>query len=195
MNTAATLLFEELKKRISLPDEEILGFINLWEVKSYKRNELIMQAGEVPKFSIFVTKGCLRQYSTNEDGEETIVYFAEERHFLGDLPAMRTKTVSGFSFQALEDCELLVLTVENWNKAQTLFPWWIDVHLLGFQKWAVRMQQQLIDMQSKSGEVRYQTLLKERPSLFQRVPQHYIASYLGLSPETLSRIRKKIALG
>lgn len=192
MNNSQDLLLEELKKRIQLPNEELVGFSELWELKSYKRNELVVSAGDVPKFSVFVGKGCLRQFWTNEAGEETIVYFAEERHFLGDLPAMRTKTASNFSIQAIEDSELLTLSLENWTKAQTLFPWWIDIHLMGYQKWAARMQQQLADLQSKSGEVRYQALLKERPTLFQRVPQHYIASYLGLSPETLSRIRKKL---
>jgi CRP-like cAMP-binding protein len=72
------------------------------------------------------------------------------------------------------------------------FPWWAQAHLMGYQKWATLMQQQLAEMQSKSGEERYLDLLKKRPQLFQRVPQHFIASYLGISAETLSRIRKKI---
>ena len=72
------------------------------------------------------------------------------------------------------------------------FPWWAQAHLTGYQKWAAKMQQQMADLHTQTGEVRYLNLLKEKPSLFQRVPQHYIASYLGISPETLSRIRKKI---
>jgi CRP-like cAMP-binding protein len=70
---------------------------------------------------------------------------------------------------------------------------WADAHLTGYQKWAAKLQQQMSDIQTLTGETRYLNLLKEKPGLFQRVPQHYIASYLGLSAETLSRIRKKIA--
>lgn len=186
------LFLEELQKRVVVPEGEFEKFLELWEFKSFNRNECILKAGEVPKFSIFVLQGCLRQYIVNGKGEESIVYFAEERHFVGDLPAIRNKTVSNFYFQAIEKCELLTISGENWEKAFILFPWWTEGHLAGYQKWAALMQQQIADMQTKSGETRYLDLLKAKPKLFQRVPQHYIASYLGLSAETLSRIRKKI---
>jgi CRP-like cAMP-binding protein len=128
----------------------------------------------------------------NERGEEVIVYFAEEKHWIGDLPAMRSKTTSNFYFQAIEDCEVLTLCTDNWTLAFAQFAWWTEAHLTGYQKWAAKMQQQMADLNTQTGETRYLALLKEKPGLFQRVPQHYIASYLGISPETLSRIRKKI---
>jgi len=188
-----TLFLEELQKRIAIPEGEFEKFVELWEYKKFKRNEFILKAGEVPQFSIFVLKGCLRQYIVNEKGEESIVYFAEERHFIGDLPSMRNKTATNFNFQALEKCELLTISAENWTKAFTEFPWWTEAHLKGYQLWAAKMQQQMADMHTKTGEEKYLTLLKERPKLILRVSQHHIASYLGLSAETLSRIRKKIA--
>lgn len=187
-----TIFLEELRKRIAVPEGEYEQFLKLWEPKEFKRNEFILQSGEIPKFSIFVLKGCLRQYIVNEKGEESIVYFAEERHWIGDLPAMRNKAISNFNFQAIEDCILLTISAENWEQAFVQFPWWTQAHLTGYQKWAAKLQQQMADMNTLTGETRYLTLLRERPRLFQRVPQHYIASYLGISPETLSRIRKKI---
>ncbi len=193
MNTPAPDIFrEELDKRIVVPEEQYVSFRSLWEPKTFKRNEFILKAGEVPKFSIFVLKGCLRQYIVDEKGEESIVYFAEERHWIGDLPAMRSKIKSNFYFQAIEECELLTISAENWERAFVEFPWWTQAHLTGYQKWAAIMQQQMADKNTQTGETRYLSLLKEKPQLFQRVPQHYIASYLGISPETLSRIRKKI---
>jgi CRP-like cAMP-binding protein len=188
-----TLFLEELQKRVLIPEGQFEQFLDLWEFRKFKRNEFILRAGEIPKFSIFVLKGCLRQYIVNENGEESIVYFAEERHWIGDLPAMRNKTISNFNFQAIEECELLIISADNWEKAFIKFPWWTEGHLKGYQKWATIMQQQMGDMLTQTGEVRYLKLLKEKPNLFQRVPQHYIASYLGLSAETLSRIRKKIS--
>ena len=186
------LFLEELQKRVSIPEGQFEQFLELWEFKTFKRNEFILNAGEIPKFSIFVLKGCLRQFIVNEKGEESIVYFAEERHFIGDLPAIRNKSISVYHFQAIEDCELLTISSENWEHAFVQFPWWTEAHLKGYQKWAASLQQQITDMQTQTGEVRYLNLLKAKPNLFQRVPQHFIASYLGLSAETLSRIRKKI---
>ncbi|MGZ3904905.1 MAG: Crp/Fnr family transcriptional regulator [Bacteroidia bacterium] len=182
-----------MKKRVSVTDEELESFSHLWELKSFKKNEFILKAGEIPKFSIFVLEGSLRQYSVNEKGEESIVYFAEERHFIGDLPALRNKVSSDFNFQSIEACKLLILTAENWERSLMEFPWWAQAHIMGYQKWALLMQQQMAEMQLKSGEERYLDLLKKRPKLFQRVPQHFIASYLGLGAETLSRIRKKLS--
>src|ERR1700755_444911 len=104
-----TLFKEELKKRVNVSEEEMDSFIELWENKTFKKNEFILKAGEVPGFSIFVLEGCLRQYTVNEKGDESIVYFAEERHFIGDLPAMRNKVPTDFNFQAIEACNILTL--------------------------------------------------------------------------------------
>ncbi len=186
------LFLEELQKRITIPEGEYDEFLTLWEYKCFKKNEFIQKAGEVPKFSIFVLNGCLRQYTVNEKGEESIIYFAEEKHFIGDLSAMRSKTISNFNFQAIESCELLTINSENWDLAFSKFPWWTNAHINGYQKWTTLIQKQMADAQTETGETRYLKLMKEKPSLFQRVPQHFIASYLGISPETLSRIRKKI---
>ncbi|MEY3416643.1 MAG: hypothetical protein RL711_1167 [Bacteroidota bacterium] len=187
-----SLFLEEIQKRIAIPEGAYEQFLALWEVKKFKRNEMIMRAGEVPSFSIFVLKGCLRQYVVNEKGEESIIYFAEERHFIGDLPALRNNEKSNFYFQAIEPCELLTISAKNWLLAFDKFPWWTSAHLFGYQKWAAKMQEQMAALHTTTGENRYLNLLKEKPSLFQRVPQHYIASYLGINPETLSRIRKKM---
>ena len=186
------IFLEEIKKRVNVSQQALDAFLKLWEFKKFKKNEFIIQAGEVPKFSIFVLKGCLRQYIVAESGEESIVYFAEERHFIGDLAALRNKSISSYNFQAIEECELLTISADNWAKAFVEFPWWTDAHLTGYQKWAVMLQQQMAERHTLTGEERYLNLLKAKPKLFQRVPQHFIASYLGISPETLSRIRKKI---
>lgn len=190
LNTS--IFLEEIQKRVVIPEGEFEKFLELWEFKKFNRNEIILKSNEIPKLSIFVLSGCLRQFIVNEKGEESIVYFAEERHFIGDLAALRSKTKSIYNFQAIEKCELLTISPDNWEQAFIKFPWWADAHIKGYQKWVINLQQQMADLQTLTGEVRYSNLLKARPKLFQRVPQHYIASYLGISPERLSRIRKKI---
>src|SRR6478609_8528912 len=146
-----TVFLEELRKRIDIPEGEFEKFCELWEFKKFKRNEFILKAGEIPKFSIFVLSGCLRQYNINEKGEESIIYFAEERHWIGDLANMRNKTLSPFNFQAIESCELLTISAENWQKAFVQFPWWTEAHITGYQKWTVILQQQMVDLHTKTG--------------------------------------------
>ncbi|MES2477988.1 MAG: Crp/Fnr family transcriptional regulator [Bacteroidota bacterium] len=184
---------EEIQKRIAVPEGQFEQFLALWEIRRFGRNEVILKAGKIPAFSIFVLKGCLRQFIINGKGEESIVYFAEERHFIGDLAALRSKTKSIYTFQAIEKCELLTISTENWEQAFIEFPWWAEAHLKGYQKWVIHLQQQMVGLQSLTGEQRYLNLLQAKPGLFQRVPQHFIASYLGISAERLSRIRKKMA--
>src|ERR1700750_2207779 len=138
-----TIFIEEVKKRVSVTVEEIERFALLWEHQAFKRNEFVLKTGAVPRFYIFVLQGCVRQFVVNESGMESIVYFAEERHFAGDLPAMRNKVPSDFNFQATEACQLLTLSQENWERAFTEFPWWAEAHIKGYQKWAIVMQQQL----------------------------------------------------
>ena len=186
------IFLSEIEKRTKIPEGEFEAFYNLWEFKKFKRNEFLLKAGEVPKFSIFVLSGILRQYLVNDKGEESIVYFAQERHFIGDLAALRNKSISNFNFQAIEACEILAISAENWEKAFNLFPWWTDAYLRRFQKWTSMIQEQVFESQTKTGEERYLNLIKEKPDLLQRIPQHDIASFLCLSAETLSRIRKKM---
>jgi CRP-like cAMP-binding protein len=194
INKIDTRMFlEEIQKRVTIPDGQFEKFLEIWEFKKFKRNEMILNSDEIPKFSIFVLSGCLRQFIINEKGEESIIYFAEERHFIGDLAALRTKTKSIYNFQAIEECELLTISANNWELANIKFPWWANAFISGYQNWVIKLQQQMVDLQSLTGEERYSNLLKAKPKLFQRVPQHYIASYLGITPERLSRIRKKIS--
>ncbi|MES2779526.1 MAG: Crp/Fnr family transcriptional regulator [Bacteroidota bacterium] len=187
-----SLFREELEKRITIPEGAFEQLLELWEYRSFKKNEVIMKADEVPKWSLFVLKGCLRQFLVTDKGDERIVYFAEERHFIGDLPALRNSQPSVFTFQAIEPCELLTINAKNWKEAQQRFTWWTEAYINGYQRWTMILQQQLADAASLSAEEQYARLLKTKPNLLLRVPQHYIASYLGISPETLSRVRKKM---
>jgi CRP-like cAMP-binding protein len=189
-----TIFKEEIQKRVGkpIPDGDYEKFLALWKHAEVKRNEFIMHAGEIPKFSVFVLKGCLRQFVVSDKGDEHIVYFAEERHFIGDLTAMGSGTESNYNLQATEKSDLLIISVSDWELAFRQFPWWGEAFMKGQQKWTAKMQQQIASAISETAETKYLNLLKNRPELLQRVPQHYIASFLGINPETLSRIRKKI---
>ena len=190
MNT--DLLHQELRKRSELTDEQYKDFLALHEPRHYKKNEHVYMAGDVVKHSIFVLKGCFRNYMANEQGKEHIIFFAEERWWAGDLVSMRSKEPTSLSLQALEYSEVLTLSAQNWEYAFANFTWFASMHAKGHQRWTSKLQQMMANAATETAEEKYLRMLRERPSLLQRVPQYYIALYLGITPETLSRIRKKI---
>ena len=134
----------------------------------------------------------MHQYIVCEKGHEHIVYFAEERHFVSDLPAMGSGTCSQYNLQATEKSVLLIASVTNWELALKEFSWWTQAFMKGQQKRTVKMQKQIAGSLSETAETKYLKLLNAKPTLLQRVPQHYVASFLGINPETLCRIHKKI---
>ncbi|HEU4716637.1 MAG TPA: Crp/Fnr family transcriptional regulator, partial [Bacteroidia bacterium] len=186
MNTS--LLEDEFRSKVSIPDGEFEKFSALLESFSIRRNEHFFQAGDVVKFAVFILKGCLRQYYISPEGVESTVYFAEEKWWSGDASSFRNATPTNLNLQAMEDCEVLLLSRKNWQYAFDTFAWYREYHTKGQQRLAARMQEKLGQALTETAEQKYLRLLKERPSLIRRVPQHYIATYLGLTPETLSRV-------
>jgi CRP-like cAMP-binding protein len=137
----------------------------------------------------------MRKYFINNEGEEQIIYFAEEGWFAGELQCMRTNTKTQMYLQALEDCELLGITMANALKALEAFP---EYRNFVDKRYAVdhnRLLEESTRLRGESPEDLYLWLMNERPSIIQRVPQNQIANYLGIRTETLSRIRKKMSGG
>jgi CRP-like cAMP-binding protein len=187
------ILIQEISKVTEISKEDAAKFLALFKPFIVKKNEHFYRAGEVPRYSPFIVKGCMRKYFINDAGEEQIVFFAEEGWFAGELQCMRTRTKTEMYLQALEDCEILGITIENAE-------WGLD-NIPAYRRWFDityplthnRIIQEATRLKSDTPESLYLRLLKNRPSLILRVPQHYLANYLGIRAETISRIRKKIA--
>ncbi len=192
-NLSSDLLIREIKKVSDIPAEDVARLRALFKPFTVKKNEHFYSAGQIPRYSPFIVKGCMRKYFIDDDGEEHIVFFAEEGWFAGELQCMRTGTKTEMYLQALEDCEILGITIEHAEWGLNNIPAyrrWFDVT---YPLTHNRIIQEATRLKSDTPESLYLRLLKNRPSLILRVPQHHLANYLGIRTETISRIRKKIA--
>jgi CRP-like cAMP-binding protein len=189
-----SLLLKELQSKTAFPSEDFPAFLALFEPLCIRKKDHLYLGGDIVKYVYFVIKGCLRHYYANEDGIERIVLLAEENWWVGDVSSFTNRTPTKLSLQAIEDSDLLIINKENFEKALSEFPGFEEYYRKGTQKTYTKLQEQVGQSLSDSAEAKYLRLLKERPSIVNRVPQHYIASYLGITPESLSRVRKKLSL-
>ena len=169
--------------------EQLLSYLN---VVTLKKKEYFTVQGELCRYLAFVNVGCLRAYHTDDKGDEFTMYFAFENWWTGDKTSFYSGTPSRFSVQALEESEIFRADKTNWERALDTIPVFEKWYRVKARKSYEAAQQKLIDNQTESAEEKYLKLLKNAPEIVQKIPQHYIASYLGIKPQSLSRIRKNI---
>ena len=185
------LLRSHILKRIDLTDEEFHRCTTLFIPKKIRSKQFFLQEGDVDKYIAFVAKGCLRLYSVDDKGEEHIVQFAIEDWWISDPYSFLTGQPTIYNIDALEDSELLLLTKESQEQLCLDIPKFERFFRLLLQDKLVAMQRRITQSISASAEERYLQFLKSYPTIVQRVPQAHIASYLGITPQSLSRIRKE----
>ena len=160
--------------------------------KKLRKRQYLLQEGDVCKAIAFVERGALREYSV-ENGSEHVIQFAIEGWTISDLFSFLTGEPATYNIDALEDAELVLITKtahEELLKKQPKYETYMRLLITGAY---IALQRRLTSNISLSVEERYTSFTETYPDIAQRVPQHMIASYMGLTPETLSRIRKKIA--
>lgn len=186
----------ELLDYVSVMDaltEEEKNFI--WErtpVKEFKKGTILLREGEYADKSYFSFEGCVRQYYI-VDGIEKTTFFFTEGHSISSFQSVSSKTPSKHYLECVEDCKLSVSTFEAEQEMYKRFPRFKMLCLRETEKQLGKYQEMLAHYITSSPEERYLNLLETRPELLNRVPQHQIASYLGVKPESLSRIRKRIS--
>jgi CRP-like cAMP-binding protein len=140
-----------------------------------------------------VAKGCLRSYTIDTKGKEHIVQFAPETWWLADAVSLINKTPSQYFMDAIENSELMLIDAEEHQRLIDNVPAYATAFRTGLQKHAAAKDQRIVHSLSASAEERYLAFLQMYPSIVQRIPQWMLASYLGITPETLSRIRKDLS--
>jgi len=187
------LLRSQILKRISLTDGEFERVKTFFIPKKIRKGHFLLRAGEVSRYLAFVEKGCLRQYSIDSKGEEHVVQFAIEDWWISDMYSSLTGAPATYNIDALEDSEVLLLDTALQEKLCTEIPPFERFFRLLLQGSFVAKERRITAALSLSAEEQYLSLLEMYPELFQRVPQNQIASYLGITPQSLSRIRKTLA--
>lgn len=170
------LILKNISRHISLRGEEADYFKSILKKRTLRKRQYLLQAGDVSRHECFVNKGCLRTYHIDVKGQERIVQFAFEEWWTGD---------------ALEDCELLLIEKPQWEKLFIEVPKFERFFRLLLQNAYVSMQRRIADNLSLSAEERYFNFISQYPHFEQRLSGKQIASYLGITPESLSRIRAK----
>ncbi|MCA0959793.1 Crp/Fnr family transcriptional regulator [Flagellimonas ruestringensis] len=184
-------LISHLKESIRLtPEEESIVCDSYSEVQ-LKKKEVLLFAGEISSHMRFIAKGCLRAYHMDEEAKEHIVQFGIEGWWVNDLYSYLTRTPAKQFVQALEPSVVLQIHRDTLNDLYNKVPAIERFYRLKFENAYVALQDRTINSMSKTAEERYLEFRTKYRSIEQRVPQYMVASYLGITPEFLSALRKK----
>jgi CRP-like cAMP-binding protein len=183
---------KRVEQHVQLTDEEIRFAKSVLEPSFVKQNDLIVTSGEPCKYMFYVGSGCLMSYYSDPQGNVHVIQFATAGWWTGDLHSFTHYTPSIYSTKALADAEVLLLTKPDMDELFNAAPKFERYFRIIFQNSLVTHQFRIIQNFSFNAEERYLYFQNKYPSLEQFVPLKYIASYLGITPEFLSKIRRKL---
>lgn len=186
------LLHQKFSEIIDLSGEEFEYAKTLFIPKKLKKKRILIEAGEICKYTVFVEKGLLRSFKADDKGNEYILQFALSGWWTADLYSFLTNEPTLYNIEALEDSELLMITKPSWDLLLEKVPAFERYFRVLIQNNLINTQRRLMSSFTETAEEKYLKLLREFPDILQRVPQHMIASYLGITRETLSRTRRQI---
>lgn len=177
-----------------LSDEEKQAVMEEIPVETFKKGTILLREGEVSTTCFFILKGCVRKYSFI-DGEEKTTAFYTENEAVVSFNSYTRQIPADHYFVCVEDTTTVVGYREREAEMYTRFPKFESLSRMFMSQDLGKAQEAMTVFITSSAEERYSYLLQNRPDLLQRVPQHQIASYLGITPESLSRIRKRMTTG
>ena len=187
------LFFHKFNEKVNLSEEEEEVIKQYLTPKKLRKKQYLLQEGDVCKHIAFVEKGALKAYVVDDAGAESIIQFALEGWVISDLYSFLTGEPATYNIDALENAELVLISKsahEELLKKLPKYETYIRLQITGAY---IALQKRLTSIISLPLEERYKNFLATYPNIAQRVPQHMIASYMGLTPETLSRVRSRMA--
>jgi CRP-like cAMP-binding protein len=185
------LLLEHISKHISLHKDEEAQIIAHLKNKKLKKKQFLLQEGDIQRQRAFVTSGCLRSYSIDKNGFEHVLQFAPAGWWIGDMRSYITQGPGILNIDAIEDSELLLLSKEALDELFKTIPKLERLFRILTENSLATYQQRLIDNLSLAAIERYNNFCRLYPSLIELLPQKQIASYIGVTPEFLSKMLRQ----
>lgn len=180
-----------INKWADITKEDESTIISAFEPIAIKKKKDLLRAGQVCNYMYFITKGCVRSFYVDSKGIEHIYQIRMDNNWIGDIDSYYTRQKSKYNIEALEDSKLLRIPVDRMEQLFVEIPALERYFRILFQKAYINALNRLSATMWDTAIDRYNEMLKEHPEIFQRVSLVHIASYLGITPESLSRIRKQ----
>ena len=184
-------LLAHIGRRISLNADEATLLTTFFEPRQLKRKELLLRQGDISMYEAYINKGCMWAFHPDEAGKDHLIRFALEDWWIGDIDSFHSHTPSVYTIEALEDCDLLLYTKAAKDELLIRLPKLEKFFRIRYENGLVALQRRIIHQVSQPAENRYADLTAKFPLLEQRLPQYVIASYLGITPQHLSRIKNR----
>ena len=185
-------LQKHIREYVNISDENLEKYCSAFTHRKIKKKQFLLTEGSICDFEGFVVNGCFKVFHTDRNAAEQILYFAIENWWISDIDSFINRIPSKLTIQALEDSEILLISKMDKEQLYQEMPEVERLMRLKFQSSIIALQRRIIDNLSKSSEERYIEFLKKYPQIAHRLTNIQIAAYLGVTPESLSRVRKKI---
>ncbi|MES2573937.1 MAG: Crp/Fnr family transcriptional regulator [Bacteroidota bacterium] len=186
------LLRQNIERKIKLTDVEWNTVVEKTEFIKLKKNEFLQIQNTHSKYEGFVIKGSLKIYTLNENGTESIVFFAFKGDWISDIESFYHQKPSKYNIKAIEDCEILAISKPNKNLLFEEVPKMAVFNRLMIERTNILIQKRLLDVLNKTSKERYLDFIEKFPNETQKINNKNLSSYLGVSHEFLSKIKKKI---
>ena len=184
-------LIKHFEKIMPLSAIEKNAIIKNMKVQTFKKGSILLREGQISTECYFVFKGCVREYYIFDGEEKTTNFFTDEQ-FVVSLNSFSQKIPATHYFECSEDCVLMIGNEKKENELYKQFPKFETISRKVMENIYGNQQEKMVAFMNNSPEERYLNLMETRPDLFQIIPQFQIARYLGIKPESLSRIKKRI---
>lgn len=184
------LLLKHIAMHISLSPDEEQHFLKAVTFRKLRKKQFLLQEGDISKGTAFVTKGLLKIYSMDRNGVEHIIQFAPPGWWAGDMKSLKNQQPATLFIDAIEDTEILWMRKEDLDQLYAGIPVLERFFRVLAENSVINYQERLIGTLSLPAVERYQAFCSKYPALIEQLPQKYVASYIGVTPEFLSKMRK-----
>jgi CRP-like cAMP-binding protein len=184
-------LIKNLRRYAPVSDDDAATIQNLFTHRKFRKRQFISQEGDIVRYESYVVQGLTRTYEVDQKGKEHVIQFGPEDWWIGDLYSFLTETPSGYAIDCLEDTEILQVSRPDLERLYVQVPTMERCFRIMIQNAFIAATQRVSANLTRSAGQRYEDFLSRYPHIGQRVPDHQIASYLGITPQSLSRIRTR----